>query len=105
MNLIFPLIENKDIFLETYQRLLSKRLLGAKRLSIDTEKLVISFMKLHSGVSYTVKLEGMVNDSLFSEELFQSWRHSPQASELQVLHSPLPPSHSGLSFLPPFFLM
>jgi hypothetical protein len=84
MNLVFPLIENKDIFLDTYQGLLSKRLLGGKRLSIDAEKLVIALMKLHSGVSYTVKLEGMLNDYLFSEELHRSWTHSPSASELQV---------------------
>ena len=84
MNLGFPLIENKDIFLDTYQRLLSKRLLRGKGISIDTEKLAIAFMKLHSGASYTVKLEGMLHDYLFSEELGHSWSNSPHASDLQV---------------------
>jgi hypothetical protein len=89
MNAIFPLIENKDIFLDTYQRLLSKRLLG-KKLSFETEKLLISWMKLHSGVSYTVKLEGMLNDYLFSEEMLRSWRTSPHPSQLQVIDPKLP---------------
>lgn len=86
MNVIFPILENKDIFLDIYQRFLSKRLLSGKRVSLDTEKLLIALMKLHSGVSYTVKLEGMLNDYYFSEELLTSWRHTRYARELQVLY-------------------
>lgn len=77
MNKIFPFIENKDIFLEAYQRHLSKRLLsGKKLLSLDTEKLMISWMKIHCGSSYTVKLEGMLNDFILSEEIFSLWKQS-----------------------------
>lgn len=84
MSLIFPILENKDIFLDAYQKKLSKRLLTGKRVSLDTEKLLISLMKMHSGVSYTIKLEGMVNDYLLSKDLNTSWRCSPYVSELQV---------------------
>lgn len=86
MNKIFPCIENKDIFLEIYQKYLSKRLLNHKKLlSLDTEKLMISWMKIHCGTSYTVKLEGMLNDFILSEQIFSLWKESNHPISLKVI--------------------
>jgi hypothetical protein len=69
---LFALLPDKDLFLETYQDLLAKRLLTNKSFSDEMERHAISLFKLQSGA--TAKIEDMLTD-IFSgrgqRELFR----------------------------------
>jgi len=80
MSTVFTNIDNKDIFLEVYRRLLARRLLSGNSISLDVEKLVVSQMKIQCGTSYTVKLEGMINDYCLSEDIFRAWTQSVESN-------------------------
>lgn len=84
MRTVFPIIDSKDIFLDAYTRLLSKRLLlgssgggggngGQSDVCIDSEKYMVGLMKLQCGTSFAIKVEGMLTDYSLAEDLFQQW--------------------------------
>jgi len=59
---LFTHLSDKDVFIDVLRNLLAKRLLNDKCESFDTEKLVLTHIKLACGVSMTNKCEGMLND-------------------------------------------
>lgn len=84
---VFPIIESKDIFIEAYTRLLSKRLLssdsmgggggigtsGRRGVCMDSEKSMVGLMKLQCGTSFTIKVEGMLADHSLAEDMLVAW--------------------------------
>ena len=66
---LFQYVGEKDLFVEVYRTLLSKRLLGGKAQSNDLERSMISKLKLACGAQFTNKLEGMMNDLVGQEKL------------------------------------
>lgn len=58
---LFIFIQDKDLFGEIYKNYLSKRLLSGKFYP-DTEKFIISKLKLICGNNFVSKYEGMIND-------------------------------------------
>jgi hypothetical protein len=82
---VFPIIESKDIFMEAYIRLLSRRLLlsdssgaGRRGVCMDCEKSMVGLMKLQCGTSFTVKVEGMLTDHLLAEDILSKWTETEQ---------------------------
>ncbi|CAE7623510.1 CUL4, partial [Symbiodinium microadriaticum] len=73
MKTIFSNIEAKDYFMDAYIGLLSKRLLGGKSVSYDTEKAVVAQMKMQCGTSFTIKVEGMIIDHSLAESIYKKW--------------------------------
>ena len=55
-------LRNKDVFFQTYQGLLAKRILGQGSPSMDLEKYLISLLRRTLEKSVTTKLEGMIAD-------------------------------------------
>jgi cullin 1 len=64
---LFGYITDKDLFSEFYRKHLSRRLLLCATRD-ETERALISKLKLKCGAPYTSKLEGMINDRNVSEE-------------------------------------
>lgn len=62
MMTIFTLLPDKDVFIHIHRNLLSKRILFEDFISMDTEKHLISKLKLQCGVEYTSNVEGMISD-------------------------------------------
>ncbi len=59
---LFSYLTEKDRFVEIYRNQLAKRLLNQRSASPDTEKIMISKLKMQCGTQFTAKLEGMLND-------------------------------------------
>lgn len=73
---LFSCVSDKDLFLDIYRHQLAKRLLQDKSESNDSEKEMISKLKLTCGAQYTSKLEGMMIDMERAQEVnkqFQDW--------------------------------
>lgn len=66
---LFCYLEDKDLFHESYRRMLSKRLLSKRDSNDDLERTMISKLKENAGFSFTNKLEGMFNDMATSQEI------------------------------------
>eukprot|EP00668_Euglena_longa_P014540 GGOE01018530.1.p1 GENE.GGOE01018530.1~~GGOE01018530.1.p1 ORF type:complete len:767 (+),score=353.77 GGOE01018530.1:79-2379(+) len=64
---LFGHISDKDLFQEFYRKQLSRRLLMSNTTD-ESERSLISKLKLKCGAPYTSKLEGMINDRNVSEE-------------------------------------
>ena len=79
MKTIFPNIESKDYFMDAYIRQLSKRLLGDRSVSYDTEKAAVAQMKMQCGTSFTIKAEGMIVDHSLSDGIFRQWTENAPA--------------------------
>uniref|UniRef100_A0A7S1G733 Cullin family profile domain-containing protein n=1 Tax=Bicosoecida sp. CB-2014 TaxID=1486930 RepID=A0A7S1G733_9STRA len=66
---LFAFISDKDLFAEIYRNQLAKRLLNARSVSNDSERSMVSKLKLRCGAQFTGRIEGMMNDlSLGAEE-------------------------------------
>lgn len=59
---LFTHLSDKDVFIDVYRNLLAKRLLNDKCESYDTEKLMITLIKMTCGANVTKKCEGMLTD-------------------------------------------
>lgn len=59
---LFTHLTDKDVFIDVYRNLLAKRLLNDKCESNDTEKDLLTKIKITCGVNVTKKCEGMLND-------------------------------------------
>lgn len=66
---LFQYIKDKDIFEKYYKSYLAKRLLQSYSLSNNTEKYMITRLKLEAGYRFTTKLEGMFKDIQLSKEI------------------------------------
>eukprot|EP01064_Diplonema_japonicum_P030440 TRINITY_DN5181_c0_g1_i1.p1 TRINITY_DN5181_c0_g1~~TRINITY_DN5181_c0_g1_i1.p1 ORF type:complete len:789 (+),score=241.77 TRINITY_DN5181_c0_g1_i1:78-2369(+) len=65
---VFGYISDKDLFQEFYRKQLSKRLLMTT-VNEDSERSLISKLKMRQGAPYTSKLEGMITDKNVSQDL------------------------------------
>jgi cullin 3 len=75
---IFRYLQDKDVFENFYKQYLSKRLLGGKSMSEDSERCMIAKLKSECGYHFTSKLEGMFTDLHMSKETMEQF-HAAQA--------------------------
>jgi hypothetical protein len=78
MKYIFSSLDDKNLFSDIYQQYLSKRLLTITKnqkclVNLDDEKYAISAMKQFCGISYTVRIEGMINDFEMSNDILTKY--------------------------------
>lgn len=66
---LISFVRDKDVFMESCRSLMSKRLLSKKSASDELEKVFVSCMKREYGNSYTMKLEGMLNDIQLGQDM------------------------------------
>lgn len=59
---LFTYLTDKDLFADIYRNQLARRLLTETSTSTDSEKVMISKLKLTCGSQFTSRLEGMLND-------------------------------------------
>ena len=64
---------SKDLFEEYYRILLSKRFLAQQITNIDIESFFIQQLKIAIGVTFTVKLTGIINDVISCKEHSTEW--------------------------------
>lgn len=81
---------SKDLFEEYYRILLSKRFLAQQITNIDIETFFIQQLKIAIGVTFTVKLTGIINDVISCKEHSSEWdnKHSDLGlinNEVQIL--------------------
>jgi hypothetical protein len=84
---LFCYLEDKDLFHESYRRMLSKRLLSKRDSNEDFERSMISKLKENAGFSFTNKLEGMFSDMATSQEIIQKFKDytaAPAASTASI---------------------
>eukprot|EP01012_Entosiphon_sulcatum_P037927 TRINITY_DN4889_c0_g1_i1.p1 TRINITY_DN4889_c0_g1~~TRINITY_DN4889_c0_g1_i1.p1 ORF type:complete len:769 (-),score=186.60 TRINITY_DN4889_c0_g1_i1:539-2845(-) len=74
---LFGYISDKDLFHEFYRKQLSRRLLMSNT-NDESERSLISKLKMKCGAPYTSKLEGMINDRNVSEETQNAFRQYQQ---------------------------
>ena len=79
---LFNYVTDKDMFAETYQDLLSARLVSKKSISDDLEKYIVQKLKLLCGSSFTTKLEGMLNDFAIAGDVQKEFNTVFDSSEV-----------------------
>ncbi|KAJ3271112.1 hypothetical protein HDV01_007049 [Terramyces sp. JEL0728] len=81
---IFRFLQEKDIFERYYKQHLAKRMLQSKISSEDSEKILLSKLKLECGYQFTSKLEGMFTDSRLSIELTGAFKQQITQKEIVI---------------------
>ncbi|KAL4810859.1 Cullin [Aspergillus unguis] len=71
-------IKDKDRFEAYYKKHLSRRLLMKRSMSMDSERHIISKMKMEVGNQFTQRLEAMFRDMTISEDLTGSYKQYVQ---------------------------
>ena len=71
---IFKYIEDKDVFLKFYSKMLAKRLVTDSSASDEAESSMIGRLKQMCGFEYTTKLQRMFTDSGLSKEISDNFR-------------------------------
>ncbi|KAJ3401697.1 hypothetical protein HDU80_005791, partial [Chytriomyces hyalinus] len=71
---LFRFIHGKDVFEAFYKKDLAKRLLLGKSSSVDSEKSMLSKLKVECGAAFTSKLENMFKDIETSKDFVTSFR-------------------------------
>lgn len=66
---LFRFLTDKDVFEDYYKRHLARRLYLGRSVSDDAERTMLQKLKLECGSNFVTKLEGMLKDVGFSEEL------------------------------------
>lgn len=74
---------SKDLFEEYYRILLSKRFLAQQIPNVDIEMFFIQQLKVAIGVTFTVKLTGIINDVVSCKEHSSEWEN--KISELGLI--------------------
>ncbi|CAF1023356.1 unnamed protein product [Adineta steineri] len=72
--IIFSYLNDKDVFMKFYQKMLRKRLIDQLSVSESYEETLISEFKKKCGYEYTSKLEQMMKDIRLSEDLTKQYR-------------------------------
>jgi len=65
---LFSYLHDKDLFADIYKTHLAKRLLNNIEVVQDSEKIMITNLKLQCGTQFTSKMEGMMNDCVISND-------------------------------------
>ncbi|KAI9351369.1 cullin [Obelidium mucronatum] len=73
---LFRFIHGKDVFEAFYKKDLAKRLLLGKSSSVDSEKSMLTKLKVECGAGFTSKLESMFKDIETSKDIVSSFRQS-----------------------------
>eukprot|EP00842_Homolaphlyctis_polyrhiza_P005864 jgi/Hompol1/6279/HPOL_002523-RA len=73
---IFRFVREKDVFERYYKQHLAKRMLYNRSLSEDTEKTMITKLKVECGYQFISKLEGMFKDMHISNDICSGFRAS-----------------------------
>ncbi|KAG0259249.1 Cullin-3 [Mortierella polycephala] len=71
---LFQFLSDKDVFERYYKQHLSNRLLHGKSLSDETERAMITKLKIECGFQFTSKLEGMFTDMRLTTDTMTSFR-------------------------------
>lgn len=71
---VFRYLSDKDVFESFYKQHLAKRLLGARSVSDDAERAMVSQLKAECGYQFTSKLEGMFNDMRISRDMQDAYK-------------------------------
>ncbi|CAF0765820.1 unnamed protein product [Adineta steineri] len=72
--IIFSYLNDKDVFMKFYQKMLRKRLIDQLSVSESYEETLISEFKKKCGYEYTSKLEQMIKDIRLSDDLTKQYR-------------------------------
>ncbi|CAF0947222.1 unnamed protein product [Adineta steineri] len=72
--IIFNYLNDKDVFMKFYQKMLRKRLIDQLSVSDSYEETLISEFKKKCGYEYTSKLEQMIKDIHLSDDLTNEYR-------------------------------
>ena len=71
---IFKFINNKDLFEENYRMFLQKRLLRNSSMMKENEFIFYEIMKEENGFNYVKKIEKMINDIFYSQNINLDFR-------------------------------
>ncbi|KAF9178540.1 Cullin-3 [Haplosporangium sp. Z 767] len=71
---LFQFLSDKDVFERYYKQHLSNRLLHGKSLSDETERAMITKLKIECGFQFTSKLEGMFTDMRLTTDTMTSFK-------------------------------
>ena len=71
---IFKFINNKDLFEENYRKFLQKRLLRNSSMMKENEFIFYEIMKEENGFNYVKKIEKMINDIFYSQNINLDFR-------------------------------
>jgi hypothetical protein len=71
---IFKFINNKDLFEEIYRKYLQKRLLRNSSMMKENEFIFYEIMKDENGFNYVKKIEKMINDIFYSQNINMDFR-------------------------------
>jgi cullin 3 len=82
---VFRYLSDKDVFESFYKQHLAKRLLGARSVSDDVERTMVSLLKAECGYQFTTKLEGMFNDMRISRETRDKYKTHKRQQPLSVV--------------------
>jgi cullin 3 len=80
---VFRYLSDKDVFESFYKQHLAKRLLGARSVSDDAERAMVSQLKAECGYQFTSKLEGMFNDMRISRDMQDAYKAHKRGMESQ----------------------
>ncbi|KAF0519714.1 Cullin-domain-containing protein [Gigaspora margarita] len=99
---LFKYVEDKDIFLKFYAKLLAKRLVNGTSRSEEAENSLISKLKEICGIGYTLKFQRMLNNMGLNKDLNDQFKNycSMRVNEqvdftclvLDPISWPIPPS-------------
>ena len=73
---IFKYIDEKDVFMAFYTKMLAKRLVAQTSQSDDWESTMISKLKQACGFEYTSKLQRMFQDISLSRDLNEKFKQN-----------------------------
>ena len=71
---LFRYLTDKDVFEDYYKRHLAKRLFLGRSVSDDAERGMLQKLKMECGAQFVSKLEGMLKDVGFSDDLNTGYR-------------------------------
>ena len=71
---VFKFINNKDLFEEIYRKYLQKRLLRNSSMMKENEFIFYEIMKDENGFNYVKKIEKMINDIFYSQNINMDFR-------------------------------
>jgi hypothetical protein len=82
---IFRFLQDKDVFEGLYTASLAKRLLEARGINDEAERVLLLKLKEECGFAFTQRLEVMYKDVKLSEELTRDFQQTQTYQQLQPL--------------------
>ncbi|KAI9908293.1 hypothetical protein PsorP6_004542 [Peronosclerospora sorghi] len=85
VNVVFCLIDDKDVFKKYYSKFLAKRLIKGTSVSNDMEILLIQKLRDICGCDFVSKLQKMLKDKMLSNELMDSFAAWLEEKDIELL--------------------